>query len=62
MIKETDTDGHQAVRFGEDNVMVTQAYADDEAWEEEADKLYEWTRELTLDELMTPTPRLSVGP
>ena len=53
----------EGVHFSADNVMVTQQYAGDmDEWEEEADKLYEWTRELTLDELMSPTPRLSAVP
>ena len=30
----------------------------DEDWEEEADRLYEWTQELSFEDLAPTTPRL----
>lgn len=39
---------------GDTKVNVIQ----EDTWEEEADKLYEWTQELSYDDIL-PTPRLA---
>lgn len=43
----------------QNQVSMTQLPADED-WEDEADKLYEWTQELSFDELLT-TPRLGTA-
>ncbi len=43
--------------------FVSPAFSDEslveENWEEEADRLYEWTQELSFDDTIMATPRLN---